>query len=504
MIGNLVAVNSKGPIYETFFEQVKYKKYNYILYQSTKFVTYYRTVSPTLKASFCKTVTFHIPNICDLLHQLILEIKLPDLTGPRKEAERIAEAENLTIIGPDYSWINNLGSHILDFVELQINGVTIVKYTEDYTMIRTEEKNKQYQYLESMMFQQPTGFTNYGLEENVVYVPLYFWFCEKICESLPLFLLENAKIEVKVKLKCLNDLISSTEIVDNRNTEMQFVESKIDNQCQKTEGSMIKFSGGRFYGQDLTNVSLDSVYGHLGNQETVYSKYIDGVSNGSENEYKIRDMQLICQCIDIGNEEKTKINQKEYTVVISQFQTNIYKDISTRDKYKVTLPISNPISDLYWFYRDDSTITDFNNYTNLSSKILDTNNFTVYPESSSPDQYLHQNLPTYFNQNAEFIKSAKIEIHNLDRQDSKPEVYTNIVPIDKKIQPSTFLRYIYWWRFGKEGTKINALNMDKLDRISLESIFNCRNGTVTVHTLAKSLNILKISGGMVGLLFDSP
>lgn len=504
MIGNLVAVNSKGPLYDSFFSQVKYHKYNYILYQSTKFVSYYRTVPATLEGSFGKTVTFHIPNLCDLLHQLILEIKLPDLTGPRKRAEELADSQNLEIIGPNYAWINNLGSHILDFVELQINGTTIVKYTEDYTMIRTEEKNRQYQYIESMMLQQPTGFTNYGLEENVAYIPLYFWFCEKICDSLPLFLLENAKIEVKVKIKSLNELISSTDIVDERNTETQFVESKIANNCQKSNGSMIKFGGAKYYGQDLTNVSLGSIYGHLGNQETVFSKYIDGISNGSENDYKLRGVQLICQCIDIGNEEKTKINQKEYTVVISQFQSNIYKDVSTRDKYKVTLPLSNPISDLYWFYRDESTITNFNNHTNLTSKVIDSNNFTIYPQSSRPDQFLHQNLPTFFNQNAEFIKSAKIELHNLERQKSTSDIYNTTIPIDKRIEPSTFLRYIYWWRFGKEGTKINALNMDKLDRISLESVFNYRNGTVSVHTLAKSLNILKISGGMVGLLFDSP
>lgn len=504
MIGNLVAVNSKGPIYESFFKQVIFKKYTYVLYQSTKFSTYYRTVQPNLTGDFGKTVTFHVPNLGDLLHQIIVEIKLPDLTGPRTRAEQLASSENLNIIGPNYGWINNLGSHIIENVELLINGVSIVKYTDDYTMIYTEEKNKQYQYLESMMFQQTQGYTTYNVEENVVYIPLYFWFCENISESLPLFLLENAKIEIRLKIRPLNDLVVSSEILDSRNTENQYIEEELGTNFIADDGNMVKFAGGRFYGQDVNNVALGEVYGHLGSNITYFSKYIDNVSTGRESDYNLRSVQLICQCIDIGNEEKTRIGEKEYTTIISQIQTNIYTDISTRDKYNIDIPLGNPITDIFWFYRDPNIITKYNNYTNLSTKITDISDFPFYQSTELEKEFLHQNLPAYFNQNAEFIEEARIHLHNLERQNTIPSTYRVIIPQDKRIQPSTFLKYIYWWRFGKEGTNYSALNMDKLNKISLESIFYNRVGTVNVHIIAKSINILKISGGMVGLLFDSP
>ena len=64
------------------------------------------------EADFGKLVTFVIEKKIDLLHKMLLEIELPQLkTNPTT----------------NISWINNIGNYIIDYIELDIGGITLIK-----------------------------------------------------------------------------------------------------------------------------------------------------------------------------------------------------------------------------------------------------------------------------------------------------------------------------------------------------------------------------------------
>ena len=125
-----------------------------------------------------------IPRKGDLLHNLVLELKLPAL-------------------GPEISWINAAGHSLIKEVILEIGGVKIDSHTGEFLEILSnlelpEEKRVGFQ----KMIAKHEYYTKYSQTgEATLFIPLQFWFCRNIGNALPLVAMQYHEIKITVILR---------------------------------------------------------------------------------------------------------------------------------------------------------------------------------------------------------------------------------------------------------------------------------------------------------------
>jgi hypothetical protein len=515
MIGNLIEVSSKGPVYENLFNSVRFHNYASVFITSTRFTKYIKIVSSNEKASLGKLVVFDIKNIGDLLSKCYVKVELPDLSNLRSRAVGQALSQNLIFRGPNFSWINNLGVNIFEYVELLIDGNIIARYTNDYMSIQNDYNSVQdADYFKSMIKTSSTE-----LDRCMIYIPLYFWFNKELHNALPLFELDETVVQIRMKLRNLNQLIKSDTLIDPRNNVSQYNSINAtyltgERMPLDNSGRMLQFSGSKYFGA-YEDQLLDNnvIYGHLGTENTFRGEYLTGVDNGSEKDYDILSCELICTCINIGNEEKTMIRRKEYIRPIKQIQQVNYTNISTTNRTNVRLEFNNPILNLYWFYRHPNVIDYYNNYQNISRRIISPiTSMPIYPLEYLPDRdmrsniYQHMRLPGFFNDNSEWISLLSIKYGNREREEMKDSCIYRQIMLSSVCKYDGVMKYIYRYHFGKRLDEDNeyssGLNTDRMKDIYMEFDFYNANETANFVTIAETLNIIQIVGGKATLLFQ--
>lgn len=133
---------------------------------------------------FGKKVTSIIDKKGDLLWDILIDIELPALTNY-------------------VSWCNGIGNFMIDYVELQLGGEPIDRIYGDMIDIWYElstnlsVKNAYYK-----MIGKHITFTN-TTQSNPLHllVPLPFWFCRNISQSLPLIAMQYTDVKVVVQFK---------------------------------------------------------------------------------------------------------------------------------------------------------------------------------------------------------------------------------------------------------------------------------------------------------------
>jgi hypothetical protein len=133
---------------------------------------------------FGKRVTCFIDKKGDLLNSLFLEIELPAL----KE---------------HYSWCNGVGNFMIDYVEVQFGGQPIDRISGQLMDVWNEVtvdigvKNSYY----SMVGKYATFNDNIATDKQLLFIPIPFWFCRKISQSLPLIAMQYTDVSIVVQFK---------------------------------------------------------------------------------------------------------------------------------------------------------------------------------------------------------------------------------------------------------------------------------------------------------------
>ena len=190
---------------------ISFFPYRNVFRKHTRFGFEYKSEDYTIHpdngstAKFGKESTFVISREGDLLHKMYLEIVLPNLTG--------APAP-LVIGGSNHRWVNSIAYALFDSVELQIHGSTIEKHTDlwfDLWNELTDQDNKEYTLVgkSSSIIGTTPDSTLYN-NATKWYLPLHFFFTRRMECSLPLFLLEENQVKIKIKVKALEKLVNHT------------------------------------------------------------------------------------------------------------------------------------------------------------------------------------------------------------------------------------------------------------------------------------------------------
>lgn len=153
---------------------------------------------------FGKTVTLNLSetaNYADLITNMTIMVDVPDISST------------------DFGYTNGFGNALFETIELYIDGLLIDKQSSEWMDVWSELAikpglQKNYEFLIKKF--DATFTTNF--QGGKAYIPLHFWFCQNSSSNntknnmiLPMAALNNSKIELKFKIRSLNDLtIDST------------------------------------------------------------------------------------------------------------------------------------------------------------------------------------------------------------------------------------------------------------------------------------------------------
>ena len=138
---------------------------------------------------FGKKVTCTISRNGDLIHQVYLQVALPEVSVP----------DGCSCF---FRWVNYVGHMLISEVEVEIGGQRMDKHYGDWLNIWNELTQQPGHYVGyDNMVGNTVHLTGTGLrktESTTLYIPLQFWFCRNPGLALPLIALQYHEVKITV------------------------------------------------------------------------------------------------------------------------------------------------------------------------------------------------------------------------------------------------------------------------------------------------------------------
>lgn len=187
-----IVLNDKPQI--TFFKII-YRRYTNFSIETVKNNFLYQ-------AKFGKKYSLELGKLGDLIHKMWLVIELPDIPI-------IYSLDNVIDKKIKFKWAQKVAYALIDYVEVEIGGQTIQKQWGEWMNVLNELNWNNYNSRIDEYIGNTPEFTTYefiknGIGSKMLYVPLFFWFCNTSGLALPLLCLEYASVRVNIQLNNFN------------------------------------------------------------------------------------------------------------------------------------------------------------------------------------------------------------------------------------------------------------------------------------------------------------
>lgn len=241
-------------------------------------------------ADFGKQTSAFIEKKGDLLSRIFIELDLPALTT-------------------NISWINGIGHHIIDYIELRFGGVLVDKIYGELLDIWSE-MNVPYG-MQATYYKMVGKFSSYNKSTQTgalkLFIPLPHWFCNDISRSLPLIAMQYTDIRLTVKFRPYSEMYNKRGLTAGETSSIP--SSKNFTACK-----------------------------------------------------------LLCDYIFLDEYERRKFaTMKDSTTLIEQFQISENHGVSaSQTNIKIPLNFNFPTKELIWFYRSDTNLSSFNDRGNYA------------------------------------------------------------------------------------------------------------------------------------------
>lgn len=365
----------------------------------------------------------------DLLNAIILEIELPPLYQ-------------------GISWVNGIGNFIIDTIDLQFGGQLIDRITgqllDIWSELITDASIKSAYY--DMIGKYTTFNFNSATNSQHLYIPIPFWFCNNISQSLPLIAMQYTDISISVTFK--------------------------------------PFDFCWFKQQPGTT---------------------DPATWSNTNPIpQIINAYLYADYIYLDTYERRKFLSTEvFQNLIEQFQMcNPIQKLNLINNISAPFFLNNPVKELIWVYKSNYALS-INDHVNYGNVI---NYSSSAPHSANGTQNIQTIPPIYnvqlkYNGNDRFdMRTGKYfwRVQPYQRHTYGPDQYIYVFSFAVKpeeLQPSGTCN------FSKidDAHFIFTFN-DCINALGTQSN-SPQDGYFIIY--ARSYNILKISSGMAGVLFSS-
>jgi len=185
-----------------------------------------------------KTFRFKVGRYADLLHDCYLCVDIPDIWSGLSLVDEFGNAKPFL-----FQWVRNLGYNIIEEASVLMNGTPIVTMTGEWMKVLTylkEDKTKR-DLLDKMVGNTPDlydpanapgRFNQYpnaiattsiqtpapSIRGRQLVIPLPFWFCTEIGQSLPLVALSQSEVEISITVTNIYSLFTIIDIDPNSST----------------------------------------------------------------------------------------------------------------------------------------------------------------------------------------------------------------------------------------------------------------------------------------------
>jgi hypothetical protein len=211
MGGGLIQLSAYGSqdIYLTGNPQITFFKSVY--YRHTNFSMESVEVAFNGDPDFGQTVTCTIPKNGDLVHQIYLEVTLPQLDQNN--------TNGLGAAATYVSWVNSIGHALIKTVEIQIGNEVMDRHHGEWMDIYsnlTIPESKRLAFNNMIgRFSGPAVGPHFAESERTFFIPLQFWFCRNLANSIPLVALQHQDIKLKFSFRQLRELIKSDKEISS-------------------------------------------------------------------------------------------------------------------------------------------------------------------------------------------------------------------------------------------------------------------------------------------------
>jgi len=380
-----------------------------------------------------------ISNNGDLVSDMWLDVKLPNLTIPTNENY--------------YNWCNNTGHALIKEIELEIGGQSIDKHNSKFLDIWNELTNHNND--ENFNINKHNTLTSFydnnSIETNnlQLYIPLIFFFNRNKGLSLPLIALQYHDVIIKIKLRSLFHLINSNNEGIDENYIINQMELKF--YCNFI---FLDVDERRRFAQSPHEYLIEQVQYH-------YENLSERIKIPFNN--PIKEFIWICQS----------------EIVESGIMTGLIDP----SQNITTLSTNNPN------YVD---FTQYNDYFNYQVPYFNENN-NIY----STKEFIYNQI------SYEPFKSCKLKFNGKDRFSfQKASYFRTLSPILSGHKKPLKHIYTYSFSLKpEEHQPSGSCNFSRINNSYI--IFENPATKMNLHLYAINYNILRFMNGMCGLIYDS-
>lgn len=193
MAGGVLALVATGIQNKDFHGNPQSSYFRYVLQKTTHFSSEFVQLQPENTFQFDlsqpSTRTFILKRHGDLLHRLYLRVRLPRLSPASR---------NGVVFTPEYA--SKIGYHTLARIELLIGSQRVQSFTREQLYLHHEL------YAEDVDYQKLHMMYNTNDTSQLI-LPLPFWFCQAVAQSLPMYALDQYEVKVRVQFEALERMV---------------------------------------------------------------------------------------------------------------------------------------------------------------------------------------------------------------------------------------------------------------------------------------------------------
>jgi hypothetical protein len=418
---------------------------------------------------------FKIPRYAEMLYDTYVCVTLPDIYSPLLYKGENELGRNL--IPYEFRWIDELGSNMIQEVEIYTGGTTLAKYSGEYlSCIKERDFNGAKKDLWNRMtgnipeindpanangninvYPNSMYIDESGVEPSIrsrkIYIPLDAFFCESSKMALPLVALQYQEVSIRLTFRPTYHLYTINNIADIQNDTC--ISYRIAPNPNDLDNQLWRF--------------LQAPQDVAASQE---------LYNQSRNDWN-SDVHLIGTYIFLGQEERRMMAQNSHTILLKQVKE--YDFLGQAGSKIVEMESRDLLSGYMFRFRRSDALTrnEWSNYTNWAYR-------NVQPQALSEDLPLLDGNEIPNPNNFHITGSVGTYAHN--QKDILTEIGIVMGGVYReKVMDSGIFNYIekymrstggakdglYMYQFGLNSNKreyqpSGAMNVNRFAEVSLE------------------------------------
>lgn len=449
--------------------------------QCTNFAMAEQLTCPSGTVGFGRKLCYKLERNGDLVHRVYFRPQLPQILY---DSTFVAVSD-----GNGASYIDSCGYLMISEAVVQIGGHEFDSHTGEYLAIYDQLSLPEGRRPELNVFQPQNGSVRtlmsmshygnnaahingvYGSTVSILYVPLRFWFCEFPQQALSLLNLQYHEVKIDITLRPLSEISFEAGTAVNHST--------------------------------LSGARIPVVFNAAGTVQAATT---------SQPQTTLEEADLLVQYVYLDTAERRAfVNQKlEYLYTEVQFQgSETHTNIASQ---AFRLNFNHPVKELLWVCQDDAAITGEAGTAGLNGHAAE----FIYPNSRM--RFVSTWVPGQIAFLAETANNVScpailtshhtLNGHQRTINNFDANYFRTVQPLQHHSRkPTVDGIHVYSYAHAPESADpTGSLNTSRIDNLIHTHTFptsTTHGFTGQVRHYARSMNVVKIVGGMAGKMFAS-